>query len=60
MELQSNRSVVLSPAEAADLRALFDYLLTGRRLEAGFSADSQARYLRFVALRRALMENDHT
>jgi hypothetical protein len=60
MKTHPDGTVTLTATEATDLKELFDYLLTGRRLEAGFGADSQARYLRFVALRRALMEHDHT
>lgn len=60
VELHSDGSVTLTAAEAADLKELFEYLLTGRRLAAGWSADSQARYVRFTELRRKLLGNDRS
>ena len=58
MESNVDGSVTLTATEAADLRELFDYMLAGRRLVAGYGADSQARYLRFVSLRRDLLACD--
>ena len=60
METHPDGSVTLSAPEVADLKELFDYLLTGRRLAAGWSADSQARYMRFVGLRSKLLADDRS
>jgi hypothetical protein len=55
MEAHSDGSVTLTATEATELREIFDYILTGRRLEAGFSSESHDRYARFVSLRRELL-----
>lgn len=47
--------MVFTADEVADLEELFDHLLTGRRLDAGWGSASRARYLRFMELRRELV-----
>jgi hypothetical protein len=59
VERHSDGSVTLTADEVSVLKELFDSLLAGRRLAAGWSAESQARYMRFVELRRGLVGSDH-
>ncbi len=50
-------SVRLSKEEVDALKEMFEFLLTSRRLEAGWSDASRERYARFSALRRDLLRD---
>ena len=56
MESHKDGTLTLTAAEVTDLKELFDHLLAGRRLAAGYGGESQARYMRFMDLRRKLFE----
>jgi hypothetical protein len=60
VQRQPDGSVIISADEVADLKELFDYLLTGRRLAAGWGSASQARYMRFMELRRKLLADGNS